>query len=403
MLKITIISIIFLALFFSLAITDDSGGYGGAFLKVGVSARILGMGGAFVGLSDDVSSIYWNPAGLSQLQNYHAEFMHAKMSIDRSYNFIAFCKGLGNYGTAGFGWINYSVSDIPSYDEYRNYLGTFSDSENAFLFSYSREINKRLSLGGSFKLYTNGLAGYKSSGKGFDIGTIYEVNEKYLVFGFSAQDIFASVKWNTISKREDPYPTTYRFGVKTETPFKPICVLFDLEKQNKVGLKYHLGAEYSYYLGSKTKLDFRGGINDSKYTFGASFNYSFGTYIIGLDYSYASDPLGAGNTHRFSLGIDFPEKLRVTPQPIHEELPIEVKPPLEEKPPVEEKPVPPSKIIIYPGGEHFVSSGDCLFIIAGKYYHDPFKWRLIYNANKDIISNPHWIYPDMKLVIPPYP
>lgn len=38
------------------------------FLKIDPSARSTGMGGAFVGLSDDESALYFNPAGLIQVE-----------------------------------------------------------------------------------------------------------------------------------------------------------------------------------------------------------------------------------------------------------------------------------------------------------------------------------------------
>jgi len=55
------------------------------------------------------------------------------------------------------------------------------------------------------------------------------------------------------------------------------------------------------------------------------------------------------------------------------------------------------------GTTHIVVKGECLFYIAAyrEYYGDPFKWPLIYAANKDKIANPHWIYPGQELYIPP--
>ena len=43
---------------------------------------------------------------------------------------------------------------------------------------------------------------------------------------------------------------------------------------------------------------------------------------------------------------------------------------------------------------------DCLWNIAKKYYGDPHKWQLIYEANRDIIDDPRLIYPKQRLVIP---
>lgn len=39
---------------------------------VGVGARALGIGNAYIGVSNDYSALYWNPAGLAQAT--HGEF-----------------------------------------------------------------------------------------------------------------------------------------------------------------------------------------------------------------------------------------------------------------------------------------------------------------------------------------
>jgi nucleoid-associated protein YgaU len=45
-------------------------------------------------------------------------------------------------------------------------------------------------------------------------------------------------------------------------------------------------------------------------------------------------------------------------------------------------------------------TGDCLRSLAQKYYGDPEKWTLIYDANRDQISDPSKIYPKQELIIP---
>ncbi|UCE28430.1 MAG: LysM peptidoglycan-binding domain-containing protein [Candidatus Coatesbacteria bacterium] len=55
------------------------------------------------------------------------------------------------------------------------------------------------------------------------------------------------------------------------------------------------------------------------------------------------------------------------------------------------------------GDTYTVIYGDCLWMIAGKVYGHPYyyKWPLIYNANRDQIKDPDWIYPDQVFTIPP--
>lgn len=52
------------------------------------------------------------------------------------------------------------------------------------------------------------------------------------------------------------------------------------------------------------------------------------------------------------------------------------------------------------GRSHLVVSGESLWAIAKKYYGNGAQYQKIYEANKDIISNPNLIYPGQKLVIP---
>jgi hypothetical protein len=51
--------------------------------------------------------------------------------------------------------------------------------------------------------------------------------------------------------------------------------------------------------------------------------------------------------------------------------------------------------------EHVVRRGDTLWDLARTYLNNPFQWRLIFEANRSVVENPHWIYPAERLIIPP--
>jgi hypothetical protein len=51
--------------------------------------------------------------------------------------------------------------------------------------------------------------------------------------------------------------------------------------------------------------------------------------------------------------------------------------------------------------EHVVRRGDTLWDLARTYLGDPFKWPSIFEANRTVVENPHWIYPAARLMIPP--
>lgn len=50
--------------------------------------------------------------------------------------------------------------------------------------------------------------------------------------------------------------------------------------------------------------------------------------------------------------------------------------------------------------ERDVVRADTLWDLAQHYYKDPWQWPRIYEANKDQIRDPHWIYPNQILIIP---
>jgi hypothetical protein len=49
---------------------------------------------------------------------------------------------------------------------------------------------------------------------------------------------------------------------------------------------------------------------------------------------------------------------------------------------------------------HTVVRGETLWALARRYFGNPFEWRAIHEANRSLISNPHWIYPGQVLAIP---
>lgn len=53
--------------------------------------------------------------------------------------------------------------------------------------------------------------------------------------------------------------------------------------------------------------------------------------------------------------------------------------------------------------QHTVKEGDTLWDLARQYFSDPFRWPLIFEANRGVVENPHRIFPSETLVIPGMP
>ena len=60
------------------------------FLKLGVDARAIGMGEAYTAVTNDVSSLYWNPAGISRNFGKQVMFSHTKWPASISHEFVGY-------------------------------------------------------------------------------------------------------------------------------------------------------------------------------------------------------------------------------------------------------------------------------------------------------------------------
>jgi len=123
----------------------------GSVFELGVSARAMGLGGAFIGLADDEAAAFYNPAGLPQLSGF-------KLASHFTRPF-----GVFSYGTlaaAGRGWGGYLLlldSDtLERRDLYGNPIGTFRYTETGLVLGLGHRASGNLSLGLQVKVY--GLA-----------------------------------------------------------------------------------------------------------------------------------------------------------------------------------------------------------------------------------------------------
>src|SRR5258708_3071626 len=67
---------------------NNVGSSGSLFEKIGVGARSAAMGGAFSALADDISALYWNPAGIARLKGDNVSATYTAWFGGINHNFI---------------------------------------------------------------------------------------------------------------------------------------------------------------------------------------------------------------------------------------------------------------------------------------------------------------------------
>jgi hypothetical protein len=194
-----ILTLIALFVAFEKAYSQSAPKYSNEFLNIGVGARAFGMGNAVVASSDDVTSGYWNPAGLTGIKdNLQLSFMHsAYLAGIANYDYGSFATRLDESRVIGVSVIRFSVDGIPNtLDLIRNgqidynRVTSFSASDYGFLLSYAQKTKiEGLSLGGNAKIIHRKAGQFSNAwGFGIDFGLQYKT-EKDWQFGLMSRDI----------------------------------------------------------------------------------------------------------------------------------------------------------------------------------------------------------------------
>ena len=160
--------------------------YSNEFLAIGVGARALGMANCQVTSVNDVTSGYWNPAGLLSMKSpMQVGLMHSEYFAGiAKYDFGAFAKKIDSSSVVGFSVIRFGVDNIPNTTELIDAQGnwdydritTFSAADYAFLFSYARKMKiEGLRVGGNFKVIRRKVGDFGGAwGFGLDAGAQYD-------------------------------------------------------------------------------------------------------------------------------------------------------------------------------------------------------------------------------------
>jgi len=174
--------------------------YSNDFLDIGVGARSLAMGNSVVASVNDVTSGYWNPAGLMGMKgDIEISLMHDEYFAGIAQDdYLAASYKFDTNSVFGLTIIRFGIDNIPytidlidaTGNVNYNNITTFSDAQYAFLFSYARKFSglPGLTLGGNVKVIRSIVGDFASSwGFGLDAGAQYHYKD--WLFGAVGRDI----------------------------------------------------------------------------------------------------------------------------------------------------------------------------------------------------------------------
>lgn len=280
---------------------DDVGGSAGMFMDYGASPRSLAMGKAFCGLADDAEAVYFNPAGLVQLNSQDIKMAHSELLASRM-EYLAYAMPTRSSGSFGLTVLNFGSEGLDSRDVNDNQYGSSAYEENAFVFSYAYAPWPWLGAGANLKVVTKNLAEYSGLGPGADLGLIV-TEPKPLSFGFYAQNLLAPSM--NLHSQVETYPRVLRAGVAARLYNDRVAIDVDAEKVSYHSVEPHGGVEFQLVPDVFT---LRAGVDGNDMSFGAGLKKIWGNLSLGVDYAfllnYQSNYM-LPSTHKLGLDIGF--------------------------------------------------------------------------------------------------
>ncbi|MBD3225344.1 MAG: PorV/PorQ family protein [Caldithrix sp.] len=316
---------------------DRIGTAAGTQLQIPVGARDLAMSGSDIVFTTGVDALYWNPAGLSHMENKAAGlFSTITVFNDIQVNYLAVGTNLGAIGHLAFSVKALDFGDIPltTLQDMDGASGkTFSPTFSTIGLTYANKLTNAIQVGVTGKVLYESIPRVSGSAVAFDLGLQYQnlagiegvsfgivannigTNMQYAGTGLGDQTRSADGKTEFLTKNAETnqLPASLNMGVSYDYQVMPknnLIVSGTFQNSNLENDAVKFGAEYGY----DNMLFLRGGYRYTAntdtdallytFTLGAGFQYKLGNTVLGIDYAFRDSQYFNAN-NMFDLKIAF--------------------------------------------------------------------------------------------------
>lgn len=325
-----------MALSVSLFGQAKTGSTAAPFLNIGIGPRAIAMGGAFIATADDVSSLYWNPAGAARMNKSGALFSHSKWFADINYNWAGSVINLGDAGVFGVSVTNldYGDMELTTLSEYEGTGGTFTANDMAIAITYAKNLTDRFSIGGNVKYISQNIWNSSASALAVDLGVLFHSDVYGLRIGATISNLGSDMQISgsdlnvqhdvnqtiygnndqilaTLNTDKWPLPLTFKIGAAMDVldiENHKITVAADALHPSDNKESVNVGMEYLVLDMIALRAGYKSLFLDNTeegLTLGFGLKYDFSPSLaLFIDYAYQEFGI-LKDTQHFAIGVNF--------------------------------------------------------------------------------------------------
>ena len=303
------------------------------FLKFAADARSAALGGAHSGLYGDVSSLYWNPAGIAAIRNVAGTATMLDLYANINYNFIGVVAPFSNSTTVGFSAIYLSSGEMIETTVFqpKGTGRTFEANSYAIGASFARYMTDNLMFGVTAKIVHEGIWLTSARTWAVDIGTVLETGLLGMKLGMALTNLGPDMtmrgdnlelEWTTpsdnfaidLTPESWPLPVAFRVGVAMDlvgpagtlsiSNDNRLTAVADFNDAADTFTRANFGLEYVWTERIALRSGYYYNYDEVQLSYGGGIVWEMASYDLKIDYA-AVDYGRLDMVNQFSLSIIF--------------------------------------------------------------------------------------------------
>lgn len=285
-------------------INSNAGTSSFPFLKINISARAVAMGGAFTGLADDESALYYNPAGITAIDDTKYIVGYHDYLFDTQSGFLGYIKPINDRRTIGFYLSYLNFGSFTQTDENGDITGDFGGGDLLLAVSFAQKKDHQISFGATAKFIYEKIDVYSASGLALDLAAKYNSDRGRFGAGLMLQNI--GFQLSSLGETKDKLPTTIRSGISFKPKGIPMTISSDIILPFDNDLIFAIGADYVNFKPFYVRLgwnsfgsNYKATNSDASLT-GLSLGCGFDVRKMHISYAF-SPAADLGDSHRITI------------------------------------------------------------------------------------------------------